>query len=70
MLLAEPELRICDPSWLPDGSTPAAVRRELAPALDLPIERVLVSHGPPVLADGRAALARVLADSDDHGSVR
>jgi len=27
----------------------------------LPVERVLTSHGPPVLADGHAALARALA---------
>lgn len=36
--------------------------RELAdvlrPLLDLPVERALVSHGTPVLADARAALAR------------
>ena len=69
VLLADPELALCDPGWLPDGSTLAAVRRELAPALDLPVERVLVSHGPPVLADGLAALARAL-EADDHGSVR
>jgi len=32
-----------------------------APLLVLPVERVLTSHGPPVLADGHAALARALA---------
>ena len=31
--------------------------RALRPALALPIERVLVSHGEPVLSGGRAALA-------------
>jgi len=28
--------------------------------LDLPVELVLVSHGEPVLQDGRAALERAL----------
>jgi hypothetical protein len=28
--------------------------------LDLPVERVLVSHGEPVLHDGRGALERAL----------
>jgi hypothetical protein len=28
--------------------------------LELPIERVIVSHGDPVLHDGRAALARAI----------
>ena len=31
-----------------------------APLLDLPVERVLTTHGPPVLADGHAALSRAL----------
>jgi hypothetical protein len=29
--------------------------------LELPVELVLVSHGEPVLANGRAAVARALA---------
>jgi hypothetical protein len=32
----------------------------MRPLLDLPIEMVLVSHGEPVLSDGRHALARAL----------
>ena len=32
----------------------------LRPLLDLPVERVLVTHGEPVLEDGRAALAAAL----------
>jgi hypothetical protein len=32
----------------------------LRPLLDLPVEMVLVSHGEPVLRDGRNALARAL----------
>ena len=37
------------------------VREGLHPLLELPVERVLVSHGDPVLANGHAALARALA---------
>ena len=33
------------------------------PLLELPVERVLTSHGPPMLANGRDALARALAAS-------
>jgi hypothetical protein len=36
------------------------LREELAPLLDLPVERVLTAHGPPVLTGGRDALARAL----------
>jgi hypothetical protein len=35
----------------------------LRPLVDLPIERVLVSHGNPVLEGGRAALVRAIADA-------
>ena len=51
-------VRLCPESWL-DG-TLAQLKEELRPLLDLPVERLLVSHGEPVLADGRAALARLL----------
>lgn len=54
-------LRVCPASWLDERSSPTSVRDALCPLLDLPVERVLVSHGTPVLADGRAALARALA---------
>jgi hypothetical protein len=35
----------------------------LRPLVELPIERVLVSHGEPVLHDGRAALVRAIAEA-------
>jgi hypothetical protein len=57
-------LRLCPESWLgylPSGLTIAGLRELLRPLLELPIERVIVSHGEPVLAEGRAALARALA---------
>ena len=59
-----PGLRMCPPSWLRylDGFTQDDLRRELrARLLDLPIEMVLVSHGEPVLREGRAAVERALA---------
>jgi hypothetical protein len=56
-------LRVCPDSWLRylqsslDG---AQLRVLLRPLLDLPVERVLVSHGEPVLARGHEALAEAL----------
>jgi hypothetical protein len=57
-------LRLCPESWLrylPSGIGLDALREQLRPLLELPVSRVLVSHGEPVLADGRAALAEALA---------
>jgi glyoxylase-like metal-dependent hydrolase (beta-lactamase superfamily II) len=53
-------VRLCPESWL-DG-TREQLAGALRPLLDLPVERLLVSHGEPVLADGRAALAQALSD--------
>jgi hypothetical protein len=36
------------------------VREGLRPLLELPVDRVLVTHGEPVIEGGRAALARAL----------
>jgi glyoxylase-like metal-dependent hydrolase (beta-lactamase superfamily II) len=45
-----------------EGETsPAAIRAALLALLDLPLERILVSHGEPVLEGGHAALERALA---------
>jgi hypothetical protein len=58
------ELRLCPVSWLADVTVDrAGLARLMRPLLELPIERVLVSHGEPVLHDGRAALARALAEA-------
>ena len=57
-------LRLCPASWLRylrNGITVDELREALQPLLELPIEMVLVSHGEPVLSDGRAALERALA---------
>jgi hypothetical protein len=56
-------LRLCPESWLgylPSGIGLGDLREQLLPLLELPIELVLVSHGEPVLAAGRDALATAL----------
>jgi hypothetical protein len=53
-------LRLCPSSWLPDGVGQDELRASLEPLLALPVERVLVSHGQPVLGDAAAALERLL----------
>jgi hypothetical protein len=58
-----PGLRMCPESWLRHlgGYTQADLREALRDQLfELPIEVVLVSHGEPVLADGRRELERAL----------
>jgi glyoxylase-like metal-dependent hydrolase (beta-lactamase superfamily II) len=52
-------LRLCPEGWL-GKATHEDLRKMLRPLLDLPVERVLVSHGKPILRDGRAALAAVI----------
>ncbi len=54
------DLRLCPASWLPAGVGQAELRESLLPLLDLDVERVLVSHGMPVLESGSAALTRLL----------
>jgi hypothetical protein len=58
-------LRLCPPSWL-EGTRVDRARLAvlLRPLLELPIERVLVSHGEPVLRGGRHALARAIAEAE------
>ena len=53
-------LRLCPESWLPGSTGHAELRDSLRPLLELPVERVLVSHGTPVLHGGHEALAAVL----------
>jgi glyoxylase-like metal-dependent hydrolase (beta-lactamase superfamily II) len=56
-------VRLCPRSWLPHGKSVADLAVSLQPALELPIVRVLVSHGEPVLRGGRAALERALGSA-------
>jgi hypothetical protein len=58
VLLGSP-LRLCPERWL-GKATHADLCASLRPVLELPVERVLVSHGEPVLSGGGAALEAVL----------
>jgi glyoxylase-like metal-dependent hydrolase (beta-lactamase superfamily II) len=53
-------LRLCPARWIGGGKTHDDLRASLRPLLELPVERVLVSHGAPVLEDGHARLAAIL----------
>lgn len=53
-------LRLCPERWLGKASHDE-LRASLRPLLDLPVQRVLVSHGEPVVRAGRRALAAALA---------
>ena len=63
-LIAHPgELQISPQPWLDvlaADSTRAQVAEDLRPLLALPVERILVSHGEPVLRDAPDALRRAL----------
>ena len=52
-------LRLCPEGWL-GKRTHEELRDTLRPLLELPVERVLVSHGEPLLSDGKRALAALL----------
>jgi hypothetical protein len=57
-------VRLCPDSWLAYLTDPldqAGLRTLLRPLLDLPVQRVLVSHGEPVLSGGIGALEQILA---------
>lgn len=54
-------LRLCPESWLPTGTGHERLRESLRPLLELDVERVLVSHGEPVLTGGGEALRALLA---------
>jgi glyoxylase-like metal-dependent hydrolase (beta-lactamase superfamily II) len=46
------ELRVCPDSWVQPEGGPARLRAVLAQLAKLPVEHVLVAHGPLVLGDG------------------
>ena len=50
----------CPDSWLPEGTTGEDLRDSLRSLLELPIDLVLLSHGRPVLTNGREVLAAAL----------
>ena len=56
-------LHACPASWLPESTSLNDLRASLRPALDLPVELILTSHGAPVLTDAAAQLAQVATPS-------
>ncbi len=54
------ELRVCPDSWLAPEGGPARLHQILRGLAELPVEHVLVSHGPLVLGDAPQALASAL----------
>ena len=52
------ELRVCPESWTQPAGGPARLRALLRALSGLPVEHVLVSHGPLVLGDGLPSLRR------------
>jgi hypothetical protein len=57
--LAERAFKVQD-EWLAPGVTREQMREGLRSLLELPVELVLVTHGEPVLEDGRGALRAAL----------
>jgi glyoxylase-like metal-dependent hydrolase (beta-lactamase superfamily II) len=53
-------LRLCPERWL-GAASHSDLRESLRPLLDLPVQRVLVSHGEPVLRAGKRVLTELLA---------
>jgi hypothetical protein len=57
-------IQVCPESWLKRVRVDrAGLAHLMRPLLELPIELVLVSHGEPVLENGRVALALALAEA-------
>jgi hypothetical protein len=57
--------RLCPESWLSDVRVDrAGLAHQMRPLLELPVERLLVSHGEPVLHDGRARLAAAIKEAE------
>jgi len=54
-------VRMCPESWLSGNTGHPELAASLRPLLELPVRRILVSHGEPVLENGRDALAAALA---------
>ncbi|MGO9488058.1 MAG: hypothetical protein ACLQBB_03400 [Solirubrobacteraceae bacterium] len=58
-------VQLCPESWLSDVRVDRAGLAGLMRSLiELPVERLLVSHGEPVLRDGRAELARAIREAE------
>jgi hypothetical protein len=56
-------LRMCPDSWMTNLKLDqAGLADALRPLLDLPVEAVIVSHGEPVLRDGRRLIAQAIGE--------
>jgi hypothetical protein len=65
LLGEEGGVRLCPESWLQrERVDRAGLAHLMHPLLELPVERLLISHGEPVLRDGRAALARAIREGE------
>jgi len=53
-------LHTCPGWWLPQSTSLAELRAALRPALELPVEMILPSHGAPVLSGTREILGKVV----------
>ena len=57
--------QLCPESWLSHVQVDrAGLARLMRPLIELPVERLLLSHGEPVLHDGRAELAHAIRDAE------
>jgi len=57
-------VRVAPESWLREVRVDrAGVAHQMRPLLELPVERLLVSHGEPVLHDGRVRLASAIREA-------
>jgi hypothetical protein len=57
-------LRMCPDSWMGNLKIrQAGLAEALRPLLDLPAEAVIVSHGEPVLRDGRRLIASAIGEA-------
>jgi hypothetical protein len=52
---------MCPESWLPGTTGHSELAASLQPLLELPVQRILLSHGDPVLEGGSQALRTALA---------
>ena len=52
--------KMCPADWLPAKVTHRDLAASLRPLLDLPVRRILLSHGRPVVTGGGRALERAL----------
>ena len=56
-------VHVCPDSYLDERSSQESIREHLRFLLDLPVMRILVAHGDPVLAAGRESLERALGQA-------